>query len=323
MRQGDIVIISGGAHRKLAKDICEYVGVELGDAHVGRFPDGEIDVKVNSDVRGADCFIVQPTCSPVNDNLMELLILVDCLKRASARRITTVIPYFGYARQDRKDEGRVPITAKLVANLLERAGAHRVLTVDLHAAQIQGFFDVPVDHLYASPVLAAYLRTLRVPNLVVASPDIGGSKMAWSYSKRLGGYFAMVEKRRVSPERTEVQFVIGDVAGKSVVLVDDMISTGGSIVEAARALKEKGAEKIYICATHGVLARDAVKKLSESPAQQVIVTDTVPVHEKALGPKFHVVSVAPLLGEAIRRIHHHESISSLFKENSAAMRAHV
>ncbi|RME74761.1 MAG: ribose-phosphate pyrophosphokinase [Planctomycetota bacterium] len=323
MRQGDIVIISGNAHPKLARDICEYVGVELGDAHCGRFPDGEIDVKVNSDVRGADCFVVQPTCAPVNENLMELLILVDCLKRASARRITVVIPYFGYARQDRKDEGRVPITAKLVANLLERAGAHRVLTVDLHAAQIQGFFDVPVDHLYASPVLAGYFRQKRIPDLVVASPDIGGSKMAWGYSKRLDAYFAMVEKRRVSPQHTEVQFVIGDVRGKNVLLVDDMISTGGSIVEAARALKEKGAEKIYICATHGVLAGNAVEKLRKAPVEQVVITDTVPVEDKPLPDNFHVASVAPLLGEAIRRIHHHESISSLFREKSVALRAHV
>jgi ribose-phosphate pyrophosphokinase len=323
MRQGDLVIISGNAHPRLARNICEYVGVELGEASCGRFPDGEIDVKVQSDVRGADCFIVQPTCEPVNDNVMELLILIDCLKRASARRITAVIPYYGYARQDRKDEGRVPITAKLTANLLERAGAHRVLTIDLHAAQIQGFFDIPVDHLYASPVLAAHFRQMHIPNLVVASPDIGGSKMAWAYSKRLGGHFAMVEKRRVSPERTEVQFVIGDVKGKTVVMVDDMISTGGSIVEAARVLKSKGAEQIHICATHGVLARDAVQKLTDAPVERIVVTDTVRLDDKDLSDKFHVVSVAPLLGEAIRRIHHHESISSLFREKSAALRAHV
>ncbi|GIW70980.1 MAG: ribose-phosphate pyrophosphokinase [Planctomycetota bacterium] len=320
MKPNDLVVITGNAHPRLARAVTDSIGIELGEVRCGRFPDGEIEVKVLCDVRGSDCFVVQPTCHPVNDNLMELLVLIDCLKRASARRITAVIPYFGYARQDRKDEGRVPITAKLVANLLERAGAHRVLTLDLHAPQIQGFFDIPVDHLYASPVLGTYLRQLQIENLVVASPDVGGSKMAWSYAKLLGGRFAMVEKRRVSAEETQVQFVIGDVKGCNVVLVDDMISTGGSIVEAACVLKDKGANEVYICATHPVLAGNAVAKLCEAPVKQVILTDSIPTEGKIQDPRFHICSVAPLLGEAIRRIHRHESISSLFRGSARGMR---
>jgi len=313
MDDSELIVFSGSAHPDLAQRISNYLGSPLGEAHVGRFPDGEINCKVLSDVRGADCFIVQPTCSPVNENLMELLILVDCLKRASARRITAVIPYFGYARQDRKDEGRVPITAKLVANLIERAGTHRVLTIDLHAAQIQGFFDIPVDHLYASPVIVKYFNEKRLGDLVVASPDLGSSKMAWSYCKKLNGRLAMVEKRRVSPEETQVQFVIGDVEGKNVILCDDMIATGGSIAEGARVLKEKGAKELFLCATHAVLAGNAVEKLAKAPVTQIVVTDTIPVADKiSQDPRFRVVSVAPLLGEAIKRIHQNESVSSLF-----------
>jgi len=307
-------IFAGGAHPDLARKICAYLGIELGDAVVGRFPDGETSCKVLCDVRGADCFIVQPTCAPVNDNLMEILILVDCLKRASARRITAVIPYFGYARQDRKDEGRVPITSKLVANLIERAGAHRVLTIDLHAAQIQGFFDIPVDHLYANAVLVKYFQEKGIQDLVVASPDIGSSKMAWSYCKRLNGRLAMVEKRRVSPEETQVQFVIGDVEGKNVILVDDVISTGGSIAEAARVLRDKGAKSIYLCATHPVLAANAVERLRKADVTEIVVTDTIPLsNEVREDPRFKVVTVSHLLGEAIRRIHSNESVSSLFR----------
>ncbi len=309
-----MLIFSGNGNRDLATKICAYLGISLGDAVVGRFPDGEVSCKVLCDVRGADCFIVQSTCAPVNDNLMELLILIDCLKRASARRITTVIPYFGYARQDRKDEGRVPITSKLVSNLIERAGAHRVLTLDLHAAQIQGFFDIPVDHLYAGPVLVKYFREKNISDLVVASPDIGSSKMAWSYCRRLNGRLAMVEKRRVSPEETQVQFVIGEVEGKNVILVDDVIATGGSIAEAARVLRDKGARDIYLCATHPVLAGEAVERLRKAPVNEIVVTDTIPVPSKVLeDPKFKVVTVSALLGEAIRRIHNNESVSSLFQ----------
>jgi ribose-phosphate pyrophosphokinase len=313
MGESELIVFSGSAHPELATKICSYLGIAPGEAHVGRFPDGEINVKVNCDVRGADCFIVQPTCQPVNDNLIELLILVDCLKRASARRITAVVPYFGYARQDRKDEGRVPITSKLVANLIERAGTHRVLTIDLHAAQIQGFFDIPVDHLYAAPALVKYFEQKKVPDLVVASPDLGSSKMAWSYAKRLNGRLAMVEKRRVSPNETHVQFVIGEVEGKNVILTDDMIATGGSVVEATRVLKEKGARDIYLCATHAVLAGSAVEKLRASPVKEIVVTDTIPLNGKmAEDPRFRVVTVSTLLGEAIRRIHSNESVSSLF-----------
>jgi ribose-phosphate pyrophosphokinase len=313
MGESELIVFSGSGHPELATKICSYLGIAPGEAHVGRFPDGEINVKVNCDVRGADCFIVQPTCQPVNDNLVEILILVDCLKRASARRITAVMPYFGYARQDRKDEGRVPITGKLVANLLERAGTHRVLTIDLHAAQIQGFFDIPVDHLYAAPALVKYFEAKNIPDLVVASPDLGSSKMAWSYAKRLNGRLAMVEKRRVSPNETQVQFVIGEVEGRNVILTDDMIATGGSVAEATRVLKEKGARDVYICATHAVFAGDAVERLRASPVKEIVVTDTIPVNRRmAEDPRFRVVTVSTLLGEAIRRIHSNESVSSLF-----------
>lgn len=310
----DMIIFGGSGHPQLTTRIADYLGLPVGEAHIGRFPDGEITVKVTCDVRGADCFIVQPTCQPVNDNLMEMLVLIDCLKRASARRITVVIPYFGYARQDRKDEGRVPITAKLVANLIERAGAHRVLTLDLHAAQIQGFFDVPVDHLHAEVVLAHHFEQLKLENLVVASPDVGSSKMAWSYCQRLNGRLAMVEKRRISAEETHVQFVVGDVEGMNVLIVDDMISTGGSIVEAVNVLKAKGALDIYLCATHPVLAGKAVERLEKAPVKRVVVTDSVPLRPGVSSERFHVVTVARLLGEAMRRIHHNESVSSLFKE---------
>jgi len=308
----DLLLFTGTAHPALAERIASYLCTPLCDAQVGRFPDGEISCKLNCDVRGADCFIIQSTCAPVNDNLMELLILIDCLKRASARRITAVIPYFGYARQDRKDESRVPITAKLVANMLERAGTDRVLTLDLHAAQIQGFFDIPVDHLYAKPVLVRHFRQRAITDLVVASPDLGSSKMAFSYAKALNGRLAMVEKRRISPDTTEVQFVIGDVKGRNVILVDDVIATAGSIVQAAQVLKEKGAKDVYLCATHAVLCGPAISRLHAVPVKQVVVTDTVPAAELLQDDQVQVVSVADLLGEAIRRIHSNESVSYLF-----------
>lgn len=237
-------IFSGNANPALARRICDHLSIPVGNAYVGRFPDGEIDLKVNEDVRGADVFLVQPTCPPVNENLTELLVFIDCLKRASAARITAVLPYYGYARKDRKDEGRVPITAKLVANLITEAGADRVLTVDLHAAQIQGFFDIPVDHLLAFPVLSKYFERLKSEDLVVVTPDVGGIKLARNYSKKLEIKMAIVDKRRVGPEETEVGFVIGDVANKNVVMIDDLIATGGSIAQAANVLKEKGARDI-------------------------------------------------------------------------------
>ena len=307
-------IFSGNANPALARKICDHLSIPLGNAYVGRFPDGEIDLKVNEDVRGADVFLVQPTCPPVNENLTELLVFIDCLKRASAARITAVLPYYGYARKDRKDEGRVPITAKLVANLITEAGADRVLTVDLHAAQIQGFFDIPVDHLLAFPVLSKYFEKLKSEDLVVVTPDVGGIKLARNYSKKLEIKMAIVDKRRVGPDETEVGFVIGDVANKNVVMIDDLIATGGSIAQAANVLKEKGAKDIYVGATHPVFCGSAVEKLSAAPIKEIIVTDTIPLNEKAKGlnSKIKVLSISGLLGDAIMRIHRHESVSSLF-----------
>ncbi len=306
-----LLVFSGNANKSLAERICAYLGIPMGDAQVGRFPDGEISVKIQSDVRGADVFVVQSTCAPVNDHLMELLIMVDALKRASAARITTVIPYFGYARQDRKDEGRVPISAKLVANLIQASGADRVLTIDLHAAQIQGFFDIPLDHLYAMRVFAKYVRKLELGELVVASPDVGGMKTAWSYAKRFGARLAVVEKRRTSAENVEVGFVIGDVENKNVILVDDLIATGGTIAKAAKLLREKGAREVFIMATHAVFCGRAIEKLREAPVKEIIVTDTIPV--TASIDRLNVLSVAELLGEAVHRIHTNKSVSLLFK----------
>ena len=310
MKKG-LVVVSGTANPPLAAKVASYLNMDLGKISLSRFPDGEIDMKVLEDVRGADVYVLQPTCPPVNDTLMELLILIDCLRRASAERITAVIPYFGYCRQDRKAEGRVPISAKLVANLITTAGAHRGLALDLHAAQIQGFFDIPMDHLYASPVLVKYFRELGTKNLTIVSPDVGGIKMARAYAKRLDAGLAICDKRRGGPTETEVMHVIGDVEGRNVVLVDDMISTGTSITEAAHRLKKEGAKDIYIAATHAVLAGKALEKLRKAPVREVIVTDTIPIDGKDL-PNLKVLSVADLLGEAIRRIHHSESVSSLF-----------
>jgi ribose-phosphate pyrophosphokinase len=307
----ELAVFCGSANRPLAKRVCDYLNLPVGNLEVGRFPDGEIDLKVMEDVRGADVYVIQPTCPPVNEHIMELLILIDCLRRASAERITAVIPYFGYARQDRKAEGRVPISAKLVANLITASGATRALAVDLHAAQIQGFFDIPVDHLYAAPVLVEHFRRLSLADLTVVSPDVGGIKMARAYAKRLGAGLAICDKRRSGPAETEVMHVIGDVSGRNVVLVDDMISTGTSIVEAARACLNNGSKDIYICATHAVMAGKAVEKLQKAPVKEVVVTDTIPLDGKELS-NLKVLSIANLLGEAIRRIHHSESVSSLF-----------
>jgi ribose-phosphate pyrophosphokinase len=307
-----LLIFSANANKPLAKRVADYLNLPLGNCEITRFPDGEIDVKVLEDVRGADVYVIQPTCPPVNENLMELLILIDCLRRASAERITAVMPYFGYARQDRKAEGRVPITAKLVANMITTAGAQRALAMDLHAHQIQGFFDIPMDHLYAAPVLVDYLRKLEIPDLVVVSPDVGGIKMARAYAKRLAAGLAIVDKRRSGPTETEVMHLIGEVEGKNVVLVDDLISTGTSISEAARACKTRGAKDVYICATHPVLAGSAIEKLRKAPLKEVIVTDSIPIDGRDVPPNLKALSVANLLGEAIRRIHKSESVSSLF-----------
>jgi ribose-phosphate pyrophosphokinase len=307
-----LLVFSGNSNKSLAERICAYLGIPMGDAQVGRFPDGEISVKIQSDVRGADVFVVQSTCAPVNDHLMELLIMIDALKRASSARITAVIPYFGYARQDRKDEGRVPISAKLAANLIEASGANRVLTIDLHAAQIQGFFDIPLDHLYAMRVFAKYVRKLELQDLVVASPDVGGMKTAWTYAKRFGARLAVVEKRRTSAENVEVGFVIGDVEGKNVILVDDLIATGGTIAKAAKLLREKGAREVFIMATHPVFCGRAIEKLREAPVKEIIVTDTIPVTAQI--ERLNVLSVAELLGEAVHRIHTNKSVSLLFRK---------
>ena len=306
-------VFTGNAHPALARAICEKLEIPLGDAYVGRFPDGEIDVKINEDVRGGDIFLVQPTCPPVNESLMEMLILVDCLRRASADRITVVVPYFGYARKDRKDEGRVPITAKLVADLISQAGASRVLTIDLHASQIQGFFNIPVDHLYAKPAMIGHFRQLNVRSLVVVSPDVGGIKIARSYAKSLGAGLAIVDKRRDTPEKIETEHLIGEVDGKTVLVVDDMISTGGSITEAARIVKHRGAKKVYLAATHAVFCGPARERLDAAEVERIFVTDTIPI--RGVPPKrVEVISVTPLLARAILSIHRAESVSRLFEE---------
>ncbi len=313
----NIQIFAGNANPTLAKKVCKYLSIPLGNVLVSRFPDGEIDVKVNEDVRGSDIFIIQPTCPPVNENLAELLILIDCFKRASSARITGVLPYYGYARKDRKDEGRVPITAKLVANLVTEAGADRLLTIDLHAAQIQGFFDIPVDHLLAFRVLADYYKEKKLEDFVVVSPDVGGIKIARLYSKNMHIRLAVVDKRRIGPEEIEVGFVIGDVKDKNAIIIDDLIATGGSICQAASILKEKGAKDIYVGATHPVLCGSAAEKLMDAPIKEIAVTDTIPLNEqaKSLGTKIKVLSIASLLGEAIKRIHTNKSISSMFSES--------
>jgi ribose-phosphate pyrophosphokinase len=307
-----LAIIGGNAHPALTRAICRALGVRPVEALVGRFSEGEIRLQINENVRGKDVFVIQPTCPPTNDNVMELLILLDALRRASARRLTAVIPYYGYARQDRKDQPRVPITAKLVANLITTAGADRVLTMDLHAGQIQGFFDIPLDHLYAVTVFEAHLRRKRLKRLVVVSPDVGGIKMARGYAKRLGGDLAIVDKRRSSPETTEAIHILGEVSGKTCVLVDDLIATGSSLVEAADALKRAGATAIYACVTHPVLSGPATSHIADSCIEELIVTDTIPLDAAHRHPKMTVLSVAPLLSEAIRRIHEEASISVLF-----------
>ena len=305
-------IVSGNANVELAEEICQELGKQLGGMMVGRFSEGEIRIKIEENVRGKDVFIIQPTCPPPNENLMELLVILDALKRASAGRITAVIPYFGYARQDRKDQPRVPITAKLVANLLTVAGADRILTMDLHAGQIQGFFDIPLDHLFAINVFVDYIEKLKLGDFVVVSPDVGGIKTARAYAKRLGAGLAIVDKRRISPEKAEAMNILGEVSGKNAVLVDDLIATGGSLLEAAAALKKAGVKKIYAAVVHGVLSGDAIKNVENSLLEGLIITNTIPLSNHKKHPKIKVLSVAPLLAEAIKRIHKEESISCLF-----------
>lgn len=311
-RHKKLKIFTGNANPALAAEICEYLGVPLGDSQVTRFSDGEIQVHINENVRGTDVFVIQPTCQPVNENLMELLIMIDAFRRASARRITAVVPYYGYARQDRKTRAREPITAKLVANLLTAAGARRVITMDLHAGQIQGFFDIPVDHLLAAPILAAYIRRAGLENAVVVSPDVGGVTRARDLAERIHAPLAVIDKRRPEPNVAEVTNVIGPVGGKTAVIVDDIIDTAGTIVKAAEALLQFGTRAVYVCCTHPVLSGPAVERLAESPVQEVIVTNTIPVGLEKAVDKIKILSVAPLLGEAIIRVHEDLSVSKLF-----------
>lgn len=306
-------VFSGNANPSLAKEITAHMGISLGAAMVSSFSDGEIRVKIEENVRGADVFVVQSCCAPVNTSIMELLIMIDALKRSSATRITAVIPYFGYARQDRKDEPRVPITAKLMADLITTAGANRVLTMDLHAGQIQGFFNIPVDHLYATPVLLDYIAKRSIKDLVVVSPDAGGVERARAFAKRLQANLAIIDKRREGPNNAQIMNIIGEVEGRTALLLDDMIDTGGTIVQGAQACADKGARMVWAGCTHPVLSGPALERLQNSCLTEVVVTNTIPLNGKEQQcPKLKVLSVAPLLGEAITRIHEEESVSSLF-----------
>lgn len=310
----ELAIFSGNSNRSLAEKICDYLGVKLGDALVDKFSEGEIKVKINENVRGKDVFVVQSTCPPPNKNLMELLIIIDALRRASAKRITAVIPYFGYARQDRKDQPRVPITAKLVANLIATAGADRVLTIDLHAGQIQGFFDIPVDNLFAVNIFVDYLKEKKLKESLIISPDVGGIKMARSYAKRLNADLAIVDKRRVNDRDAEVMHIIGEVDNKTAIIIDDIVSTAGTLTEAANALSQHGAKEIYAAITHPVLSGPALERLKKSNLKELIVSDTIPLEKEKKLDKIKVLSVAKFFGEAIRRIHLGESISILFHQ---------
>jgi ribose-phosphate pyrophosphokinase len=306
-------LFSGNANRPLAEEIAQHLRMRLGDADVSRFSDGEVYVQINENVRGQDVFVIQPTCPPVNDTLMELLVMMDAFKRASARRITAVLPYYGYGRQDRKVMPRVPITAKLVADLITAAGCHRLLAVDLHAGQIQGFFNIPVDHLFAAPpVIVDYLAKKDLQDLVLVSPDAGGVERARAIAKRLNAGLAIIDKRRDGPNVALFMYLIGDVKNKDVVVIDDMIDTAGTLIQAVEAVKREGARRVLACAVHGVLSGPALKRIEESPLEEVIITNSVPLTPGKASPKVHVLSVAPLLAEAIRRIHDEESVSTLF-----------
>jgi len=311
----DLKVFCGRGNPQLAQRICDYLEIPLGRAAMGNFADGEISCKIEEDVRGRDVFLVQSTCPPVNDNLMELLVMVDSFKRASAERITAVIPYFGYARQDRKDEGRVPISAKLVANMITRAGTGRVLAMDLHAEQIQGFFDIPVDHLYAAPVIDNYFTDslgLKEDEFVVVSPDEGSIKRVLKHAARLGGNLAIVDKRRSGGSTKQANLIGAPIEGKVALIFDDMISTASSITGAAEMVDRAGAREIYLAATHGILCGPAIERLARSPAKGVVITDTIALTPERKLPKIEVLTVAPLLGEAVKRIHLNESVSRLF-----------
>jgi ribose-phosphate pyrophosphokinase len=310
---GDLKVFSGSGHPQLTKEIADCLGIPLGQARLRRFPDSEVSFQIDENIRGADVFIVQPTSNPVDQHLMELMVMIDAFRRSSASRITAVIPYYGYGRQDRKDKPRVPISAKLVANLLSAAGTNRVLTMDLHKAQIQGFFDIPVDHLFAAPVIIEYFARLQMQNLTIVSPDAGGAERARAYAKRLDAELAVVDKRRTEDGTAEVMNVIGDVSGQTCILQDDIIDTAGTICKAAVALKEAGAERVLACAVHGVFSGPALERIGKSPLDQMVVTNSVPLRSDGLNcKKIVVLSVARLLGQAIRNIHEETSVSSLF-----------
>ncbi|HEX9819154.1 MAG TPA: ribose-phosphate pyrophosphokinase [Methylomirabilota bacterium] len=310
----ELKLFTGNANRALAEEIAQYLHVALGEAEVSRFSDGEIFVQVNENVRGTDVFIVQPTCPPVNDSLMELLIMIDAFKRASAHRITAVLPYYGYARQDRKVQGRMPISAKLVADLLEAAGVNRVLALDLHAGQIQGFFNVPVDHLFAGPgVMIDYLKKKDLQDAVIVAPDAGGVERARAIAKRLSAGLAIIDKRREGPNSAVAMHLIGDVDGRDAIVIDDMIDTAGTLVQAVGAIQREGARRILACGVHPVLSGPAIERIKASPIEEVVVTNSIPLTpEKRTAARITVLTVAPLLGEAIRRIHDEESVSTLF-----------
>jgi ribose-phosphate pyrophosphokinase len=310
---GELKVFSGSAHPDLAREIAGFLGVSMGQARLRRFPDSEVSFQIDENIRGTDVFVVQPTCSPVDQHLMEMLIMIDAFRRSSAARITAVVPYYGYARQDRKDKPRVPISAKLVANLVSAAGTNRVLTMDLHKAQIQAFFDIPVDHLFAAPVIIDYLSRLEQTKVTIVSPDAGGAERARAYAKRLAAELAIIDKRRSDDGTAEVMNVIGDVEGRTCILQDDIIDTAGTITKGAAALKENGAAQVFACAVHGVLSGPAVDRIEKSPIDKLIVTNTIPLSAAAAGcSKIVVLSVARLLGQAIKSIHEETSVSSLF-----------
>ena len=309
---GNLKLFTGNANPELAREIAEYIGTKLGDAQVKHFSDGEISIMIDESVRGDDVYIIQPTCTPVNDNMMELLIMIDAVRRASAKRITAVLPYYGYARQDRKSRGREPITAKLVANLITQAGARRVLAMDLHAQQIQGFFDIPLDNLMGLPILADYYKHKDTENLVVVSPDMGGVARARNLAEQIGVPLAIIDKRRPRPNVSEVMNIIGDIEGKEVILVDDMIDTAGTITNGAQALIDRGAKCVDACCTHAVLSGPAIERIEKSPIHELVTTNTIPLGDKKC-EKIKVLSVAPVIGEAILRIHNDRSVSDLFR----------
>lgn len=312
MAYDKLKIFSGSANRYLSKEVCNFLKVPMGALEIGRFPDGEVSIKITENTRGCDTFVIQPTSSPANENLMELLIIIDALRRASAGRITAVVPYYGYSRQDRKAEPRVPITAKLVANLITVAGANRVLTLDLHAGQIQGFFDIPVDHLFVRPVLIDYFKRKKLSNLIVVSPDAGGVERARSFAKRMKLNLAIIDKRRISPDEAAVMNIIGNVKNKNIIIVDDMIDTAGTLVKAAEALKKSGAADIYAAAAHGIFAGSAYEKIEKSSVKEVVVTNSIS-DNKSQSKKIKVLSVGKLLADAILRIHDEKSVSELFE----------